>query len=236
MRRDLACVEDTLNLLRSRLLGSWPSWLTNDFDDAWAGCNAGRLFALSFTVVYTFISFHAVGGFVTCCWPTKPKATWSKARFRSLSRVRLVPRSDSVHSRVERGLNTRTRPEQRPVMYLPEKRLAPLVLRNHCWFPFVLGCWSVVYCLLIFLYYVIWWLLPFATPRNYISPVTMYTGFPITLKQSFSRKQFRKYLVRFWTENTTATKTLRGRRERGNRVTGLIFSKTHPFITQNRPN
>ena len=56
-------------------------------------------------------------------------------------------------------------------------------------------CWSVgiVYCLFNLLYYVIWWLLPFETPRNYISSVTMYTGFPITLKQSSSRKQFRNY-------------------------------------------
>ena len=39
-----------------------------------------------------------------------------------------------------------------------------LVLRNYCWFPFVMWCW---FCSMSFQYYVNWSLHPTATPRNH---------------------------------------------------------------------
>lgn len=161
----------------------------------------------------------------------KPKASQKLDFGRSLGSALFLEVTASI-----RDWSAGLIPEQRPVKVPTREKASPVGIAKTIvgW----LLCWGVgiVCCLFNLLYYVIWWLLPLETPRNYISSVTMYTGFPITLKKSSSRKQFRKYLVRFWTENTTATKKLKGRRERGNRVTGLIFSKTHPFITQNRPN
>ena len=121
---------------------------------------------------------------------------------------------------MERGLNTRTAAANVPT----REKASPVGIAKTM--VGSLLCWGVgiVYCLFNLLYYVIWWLLP------------MYTGFPITIKTITLKKAIPKVPVRFWTENTTATKKLRGRRERGNRVTGLIFSKTYPFVTQNRPN
>ena len=57
-------------------------------------------------------------------------------------------------------------------------------------------------------------------------------GFSYHLKTLTLKKAIPKVPVRFWTESTTATKKLRGGRERGNRATGLIFNKTRPFITK----
>ena len=77
-------------------------------------------------------------------------------------------------------------PEQRPVKVPTREKASPVGIAKAIvgW----LLCWGVgiVYCLFNLLYYVIWWLLPYETPRNYISPVTMYTGFRITLRQSSS--------------------------------------------------
>lgn len=84
---------------------------------------------------------------------------------------------------MERGLNTRTAAGNVPT----REKASPVGIAKLAIVGWPL-CWGVgiVYCLFNLLYYVIWWLLPYETPRNYISPVTMYTGFPITLKQSSS--------------------------------------------------
>lgn len=168
-----------------RLRHSKPSWQTNDFDDAWAGCNENAGYALS------FIHFRAVGGFVTRCWPTKPKASQVSQKLdfgRSLGSALFLEVTASI-----REWSAGLIPEQRPVMFLPDWKASPVgIAKTIVGWPM---CWGVgiVYCLFSLLYYVIWWLLPFETPRNYISSVTTYTGFPITLKQSSSRKQFRNY-------------------------------------------
>ena len=104
-----------LSSLRRR--HSIPSWLTNDFDDAWAGCDADC--ALS------FIYFRALGDFVTRYWSTKPKASQNLDFGRSLGSALFLEVTASI-----REWSAGLIPEQRTVMYLAEKRLAPLVLRK----------------------------------------------------------------------------------------------------------
>lgn len=122
-----------------RLRHSKPSWQTNDFDDAWAGCNENAGYALS------FLNFRAVGDFVTRCWPTKPKASQVSQKLdfgRSLGSALFLEVTASI-----REWSAGLIPEQRPVMYLPEKRLAPLVLRK----PLLVGlCVGVLVLFIVF--------------------------------------------------------------------------------------
>lgn len=134
----------------------------------------------------SFIYFRAVGDFVTRCWPTKPKASQKLDFGPTLGSALFLEVTASI-----REWSAGSIPEQRSVMYLPEKRLAPLVLRKPLLVRF---CVEV---LVLFIVFSIFCITSFGgcfrsqNQETTLARLQCTQVFPITLKQSSSRKQFR---------------------------------------------
>ena len=127
-----------------RLRHSKPSWLTNYFDDAWAGCDAD--YALS------FIHFRAVGDFVTRCWPMKPKASQKLDFGRSLGSALFLEVTASI-----RDWSAGLIPEQRPVKVATREKASPVGIAKTivgwllCWGVGIVCClFNLLYCITSF--------------------------------------------------------------------------------------